>query len=33
MQTPFQLSFITDNWSFSTAAVKGFRLVYWLTTC
>jgi hypothetical protein len=29
MQTPFVLSFITDNWTFATSAVKGFRLVYW----
>jgi hypothetical protein len=34
-QTPFQLSFLTDQWTFSeaSAAFKGFKLDYWETAC
>ena len=35
MQTPFELSFITDNWTMATAksGAKGFKLTYWETIC
>jgi len=32
-QTPFQLNFLSDAFSYAIARYKGFKLVYWETTC
>jgi hypothetical protein len=35
MQTPFEFNFFTDGYTMSTAksVFKGFKLVYYQTTC
>jgi hypothetical protein len=32
-QTPFTLDFLTDAYSMVAAKMRGFKLVYWQTTC